>query len=100
MKNSLLVTCQILGLLVNKLATDGKYPVLNRDNLTIPVQIELSHKRKNFSQFFAEFLKSNLNFHYFEKKDDPHAFCLSEIANSHSHRLCLFEVTDSEKVVR
>ena len=38
-KMSLLLTCQILGLLVNTLPADEKYPVLNRDNLTISIQI-------------------------------------------------------------
>ena len=58
-KKSLLLTCQILGLLVNTLAADEKYPVLNRDNLTIPIQMELSQKQKTFSDFFAAFLKSD-----------------------------------------
>ena len=44
-KKSLLLTCQILGLLVNTLAADEKYPVLNRDNLTILIQMQLSHKK-------------------------------------------------------
>ena len=52
-KKSLLLTCQILGLLVNTLAADEKYPVLNRDNLTIPIQMQLSQKQKTFSQFFC-----------------------------------------------
>ena len=39
LKKSLLLTCQNLGLLVNSLATDEKYRVLNRDNLTISVQM-------------------------------------------------------------
>ena len=86
-KKSLFLTCQILGLLVNTLAADEKYPVLNRDNLTIPIQMQLSQKQKTFSQFFAAFLKSTLNFKHFESKDDP-------------HRFCIFEVTDSENVVR
>ena len=71
-----------MGLLVKKLAADDKYPVLNRDNLTIPIQMQLSQKKKTFSQFFAAFLKSRLNFEYFEKKDYPHSFCISEITNS------------------
>ena len=66
-KTSLLLTCQILGLLVNTLAADEKYPVLNRDNLTIPIQKQLSRKQKTFSQFFVAFLKSTINFKYFEK---------------------------------
>ena len=36
-KKSRLFTCQILGLLVNTLAADEKYSVLNRGNLTIPI---------------------------------------------------------------
>ena len=84
---SLLFTCQILGLLVNTLAADKRYPVLNRDNLTRPIQMKLSLKHKTFSQSFATFLRSRLNFERFEKKDDPYSFCISEI-------------TDYENVVR
>ena len=61
-KKSLLWTCHILGLLVNTLAAYEKYPVLNRDNLTIPIQMQLSEKQKKFSEFFAAFLKRILNF--------------------------------------
>ena len=67
-KKYLLLTCHILGLLVHTLATDGKYPVLNREILMIPIQMQLSHKQKHFSDFFAEFLKCTLNFEHFEKK--------------------------------
>ena len=83
-KKSLLLTCQILGLLVNTLATDEKYPVLNRDNLTIPIQMQLSQKKKTFSQFLPSFLKSTLNFKNLESKDDPHKVCISEITDSES----------------
>ena len=65
-KKSLLLTCQILGLLVNTLATDEKYPVLNRENLTIPIQMQLSQKQKPFCKAFAASLKSELNFEIFE----------------------------------
>ena len=67
-KKSLLLTCKILGLLVNTLATDEKYHVLSRDNLTTPIQMQLSHKQKFFSRFFPAFSKSTLNFEYFLKK--------------------------------
>ena len=50
-KKSLLLTCQILGLLVNTLAADEKYPVLNRDNLTIPIQMQLSQKKNLLLNF-------------------------------------------------
>ena len=49
--------------------------------------MQLSQKQKTSSQFLAAFLKSRLNFEYFEQKDDPHRFCISKI-------------TDSENVVR
>ena len=57
-KKSLLLKCQILRRLLNTLATDEKYRVLNRDNLTSPIQMILSEKQKACSQFFDEFLKS------------------------------------------
>ena len=79
-KKSLLLTCKILGLLVNTLAADEKYPVLNRDNLTIPIQMQLSQKQKTFSQFFAAFLKSSLNFKHFEKKMTPLVFVFSKLS--------------------
>ena len=44
--------------------------------------MELSKKHKTFSQFFAEFLKCNINFKYFEKKDNLHRFCASDITAS------------------
>ena len=47
---------------------DDKYPVLNRNNLTVPVQIQISQKQKAFSQFFTAFLIYSLNFKYFEQK--------------------------------
>ena len=51
LKKSLLLTCQILGLLVNTLAADQKYRAVNRDNLTIPIQTQLSQKQKLFPIF-------------------------------------------------
>ena len=84
---SFLFTCQILGLLLNTLAADDKYHVFNRENLTIPIQVELSQKQKGFSQFFAAFYQCRLTLQHFEKKDEPHRFCISKI-------------TDSQKAVR
>ena len=67
---------------VNTLVAYEKYAVLNRDNLTISIQMQLSQKQKILSQFFAGFLKSRLNFAHFEKNDEPHSFCISEITDS------------------
>ena len=60
-KKSLLLTWKILGLLVNTLAADEEYPVLKRDNSRIPIEMQLSQKENNFSEFFAEFFRSRLN---------------------------------------
>ena len=62
-KKSLLLTCQILELLVNTSAADEKYPVLNRDILTISIQKQLSHKQKTSLNFWMHFwnLDSILN---------------------------------------
>ena len=80
-KTSPLLTCQILGLLVNIMSPDEKYPVLSRDKLTIPIQTQLS-KTKTFSRFFAAFLKFRLYFEYFERKYACLKFCVSQITAS------------------
>ena len=69
----MLVLCKILGLFVNTLTDDEKYSLLYRDNLTQPIQILLSPKRKTFSQLFSKIFKPTLNFEHFQKKDDPHS---------------------------
>ena len=63
---------KILGLFVNTLTVDDKHYMLNRDNLTQPIQLQLSQKQKTFSQIFFAFLKSILNYKHLPKKDDPH----------------------------
>ena len=68
-----LIVWKILRLFVNTLTADGKYSFLNRDNLTQPIQMQLSQKQKTFSQIFYAFLKSKLNFEQFFKKDDTHS---------------------------
>ena len=48
-KKCLLLTCKILELLVNTLCADEKNLVLHKDNLTIPIQMQLSEEQKCFS---------------------------------------------------
>ena len=49
--------------------------------------MQLSRKQKTFSDiffsffFFFSFLKSSLNIENFQKKDDPHSWCISEITD-------------------
>ena len=78
----MLVLCKILGLFVNTLSDDGKYSLLYRDNLTQQIQILFSQKQKTFSQLSSEILKPTLNFAHFQKKDDPHSRCISQITVS------------------
>ena len=56
-KKSLSLTCQILGLLVNTLATNKKYPVLHRENLRTPIHMQLSQKQKNLFSIFCRYSK-------------------------------------------
>ena len=67
-KKCLLVICKISRLFPNRLSADGKYSLLNRDNLTHPIQIQVYRKQKTFSEFFSALLKSNLKFEHFQKK--------------------------------
>ena len=76
----------ILGLFYNILAANDKPPVVNRDNLIISIEIQLSQKQKTLSQLFSAFLKCSFSFEHFEKKDDH-------------HRFFIFQMTDSENVV-
>ena len=78
----MLVLCKILRLFVNTLTDNDKYCLLYRDNLTQQIQILLSQKPKTFSQFFSQILKHPLNFEHFQKKDDPHSRCSSQITVS------------------
>ena len=67
------------------MAADDKHYLLNRDNLTEPIQMQLSQKQKTFSEFFFAFLKSSLNFEHFQKKDDSHSSDICEITDSGKH---------------
>ena len=78
----MLVLCKFLRLLVKTLTDDEKYSLLYRENLTQPIQILLIQKPKTFSKLSSEILKPTLNFEHFQKKDDPHSRCSSQITVS------------------
>ena len=73
-----IVLSQILGVFVTTFNVDGKHPGSDCKNLQLPIQMQLSEKRKAFSQLFVPFLESTSNFKHFEKKDDRHSYCISE----------------------
>ena len=64
---------KIVRLFVNTLTVDGKFYLLNKDDLTQPIQMQLYQKEKTFSEFFVAFLKSILNFNHLPEKDDRHS---------------------------
>ena len=70
---SLLVFVEILGVYVNTFTANAKYPVQHCENLQLKIQIQLSEKRKIFSESFVPFLESTSNFKHFGKKDDLHS---------------------------
>ena len=81
-RQSLLVICKVLRLLLNTLTADDKYSLVKRDNLRKPIQMQLSQEQESFSQFLFEFLKGSLNFEHFQSEDEPHSWSISEITDS------------------
>ena len=53
---------------VNTLNANCEYSRSSRENLPLPIQMQLSEKPKTFSEFFIEVLEFTLNFEHFEKK--------------------------------
>ena len=68
-----IVLDEMLGMFVNTLTGYGKYPVQGCKNLQLAIQMQLSEKRKPFSQFFVRFLDSTSNLEHFERKDGRHS---------------------------
>ena len=68
-KKSLLVIHKILRLFAKTLIVDDKHYLLNRDNLTQPIQMQLYQGQKFFSEFFLAFLKSILIFKHLPTND-------------------------------
>ena len=69
---SLLGIHKIIRLSFNELRVNDRHYLLNRDNVTQPLQMQLSEKKETFSQFFFfTFLESILNFIHLTRKDDP-----------------------------
>ena len=66
---------------VHILAADDKCSLLNRENLNSQIQVQWKKKKKAFSKFVSAFLKSVLNFEYFQIKYDFHSWCISEITD-------------------
>ena len=68
LEKSLLVIHKILRLFLNTLTVNDKHYLLNRDNLTQRIKIQLCEKAETFSECFFAFLKCILNFKHLQKK--------------------------------
>ena len=66
-KKSVLVINKTLRLFVNTFTVDDKHYLLNRDNLTQPIQMQLYQNKKLFLNIFLAFLKSIFSFKHFPK---------------------------------
>ena len=64
---------EVLVVFLNRLTAGGKYPVQDCENLQLPIQMQLSEKRKPFSEFFVPFPEYQSNMNHFAKKDDRHS---------------------------
>ena len=64
---------KMVGLFFDTLTADENHFLLNRDNLTSPIQMLLSRKQKTFSEVCLAFFKSLLIFKNLQKKDDSHS---------------------------
>ena len=51
---------------VNIMTADDKYSLLNCDNLTQRIEMQLFKKQKTLSDLFSQFFKSTRNFEVFE----------------------------------
>ena len=80
-RKSLLVICKILWLFFDTLFARDRYFLLGTDNLTQPIQMQLSKKQETLAEFFSSVLKSRSNFEHSEKQDDPHKLCILEITD-------------------
>ena len=76
-----LVLGEVLVVFVNTLTVDGKYPAQDCENMKLPIQMQLSEKRKTVSQFLVLFLESTSNLKHFERNDACHSQCISEITD-------------------
>ena len=76
-----LVRSELLGQFVNTLTADYKYSRYNQENLWQEAKMQTSLKLKACSRFFIAFLKSTLNFEYFEKKHQSQSLSVTEVIN-------------------
>ena len=60
--------CKLLRHFINTLTADNMDSLLNRDNSTQQIQMQLSQKQKNFITIFSSTSKTQFKFSTFQKK--------------------------------
>ena len=68
LQNSLLDTWKFFRPFLNRWTANDKYSFISNDKWMQTIQMHLSQKQKNFSEFFSAFFESALNFQHFQKK--------------------------------
>ena len=63
-----LVLGEILGVFVDKLTADGKYPIEDCENLQLPIQMHISEKGKIFLRFLLHFMNLHQNLNILKKR--------------------------------
>ena len=63
-----LVLGEILGVFVDKLTADGKYPIEDCENLQLPIQMHISEKGKIFLGFLFHFMNLHQNLNILKKR--------------------------------
>ena len=85
LQKSLLDSWKFLRPFFSTLTANDKYSLNSKDKWMQNIQMHLFQKKNIFSEFFLPFFESGLNFEHFQKKDDPHSLCISEIT-AHERR--------------
>ena len=67
-QKSLLDTWKFFRPFHNTLTANDKYSPISKDKWIQTIQMHLSQKQNNFSQFFSAFFESALNFEHFQTK--------------------------------
>ena len=84
-KTSLLLIFELLRVFIQTSTVGDKYSLCDIWNLQVLYQKQLSKKLKKIDEFFFVFFKSSSNFERFEKRDDIHSQCISEIIDCQRH---------------
>ena len=79
LQKSLLDSWKFFRPFLNTLTPNDMYSLNNKDKWMETIQMHLSQKQNNFSQFFLSFYKSALNFEHFHKNMTFIAYVLPKL---------------------